>query len=68
MQTKAYLGFPDGTVVKNLPDSAGDAREASSIPRSGRSPGVRNGNPFQNPCLEKSTDRGAWWATLQPIG
>ena len=23
-----------------------------------------NGNPFQYPCLENSTDRGPWWATV----
>ena len=26
------IGFPDGTVVKNLPANAGDARDAGSIP------------------------------------
>ena len=29
-----------------------------SIPGSGRSPGVRNGNPLQYPCLENSMKRG----------
>ena len=36
------IGFPDGTVVKNLPANAGDARDAGSIPGSGRSPGAGN--------------------------
>ena len=36
--------FPGGTVVKNLPTSAGDARHVGSIPELGRSPGVGNGN------------------------
>ena len=40
--------------VKNLPANAGDARDASSIPRSGKSPGVGNGTVLQYPCLEKS--------------
>jgi len=31
-------------VVKNLPDNAGDTRDAGSIPGSGRSPGGGNGN------------------------
>ena len=31
-------GFPDGSVVKNLPASAGDVRDASSIPGLGRCP------------------------------
>ena len=50
-------------VVKNPPVNAGDMRDAGSIPGSGRSPGVGNGNPLQYSCLEKSTDRGAWLAT-----
>ena len=36
--------FPCGTVVKNLP---ANARNAGSIPRSGRSPGRKNGNPLE---------------------
>ena len=32
--------------VKNLPASAGDARDKGSIPGSGRSPGAGNGNPL----------------------
>ena len=31
--------YPDGSVVKNLPANAGDARDAGSILGSGRSPG-----------------------------
>ena len=34
-----------------------------SIPGSGRSPGEGNGKP----CLENSTDRGAWWATVHGV-
>ena len=32
------MGFPSGSVVKNLPVSAGDAGDACSIPWLGRSP------------------------------
>ena len=39
-------------VVKKLPASAGDIRDAGSIPGSERS-GGRNDNPFQYSCLEK---------------
>ena len=42
---------------KNPPANAGDAR--GSIPGSGRSPGVRNGNQLQYSCLENFMDRGA---------
>ena len=55
---------PCGTVVKNLPANAGDA---SSIPGSGRSPGVENGNPFQYSCLENPMDKRAWWATAHGV-
>ena len=54
-------GFPGGSVVKNPPANAGDV---GLIPRSGRSPGEGNGNPFQYSCLENPMDGGAWWATV----
>ena len=40
-----HMGFPGGTVVKNLPANAGDTRDAGLIPGLGRSPGIGNGNP-----------------------
>ena len=49
-----HWGFPGGTVVKNPPASAGDARDAGSIPRLEISPGVENDNPLQYSCLENS--------------
>ena len=62
-------GFPEGTSglkkKKNPPANAGDARNTSSIPGSGRSPGVGSGNPLQHSCLEDSMDRGAWTVTVQ---
>ena len=39
----------------------------SSIPRSGKSPGVLNGNPFQYSCLDNSTERGDRWATVHEV-
>ena len=50
-------------MVKNSPADAGDIRDVSSIPGSGRSPGGGHGNPLQYSCLENPMDRGAWWAT-----
>ena len=41
-----------------------NARNAGSIPGSGRSPGEGNGKPFQYSCLGNPRDRGAWWATV----
>ena len=49
-------------MVKNPPADAGDL---GLIPGSGRSPGVRNGNPYQYSCLENSMDGGAWRAAVQ---
>ena len=49
-----------GSVVKNLPASAGATGDEGSIPVSGRSPGGGgNGNPLQYSCLENPMDRGA---------
>ena len=39
-------------VVKNPPTNAGDIRDTSSIPGSGRSPVGGHGNPLQYSCLE----------------
>ena len=38
------IGFPGGSVVKNLPANAGDVSLISGL---GRFPGVGNGNPLQ---------------------
>ena len=37
-------------VVRNLPASAGDVRDSSLIPESGRSPGGGRGNPLRYSC------------------
>ena len=44
-------------MIKNLPASAGEARDEGSIPGSGRSLGVGNGNPHQYSCLENPMER-----------
>ena len=59
--------IPGGTVVKNPPANAGDARDTGSIPELGRSLGVRNGNPLQYSCLKNSMDRGDWQATVHGV-
>ena len=58
------LGFLRGSVAKNMPANAEDAKDAGLIPGSGRSLGVGNDNLFQYFCLENCMDRGAWWATV----
>ena len=54
-------------MVKNQPGNVREARDASLIPGLERSPGEGNGNPLQYSCLENSTDRGAWRATVHGI-
>ena len=46
-------GFPDSSVGKEL---ACNARDPSSVPRSGRSPGEGKGYPLQYSVLENSMD------------
>ena len=48
------VGFPGGSVVKNLPASAGDT---GLIPGSRRSPGEGNCNPLQYCCLENHIEK-----------
>ena len=59
--------FPGGTVVKNLPASAVDTKDAGSIPGSRRSSRVVNSNSHQYSCLQNSMDRGTWWATVHGV-
>ena len=54
-------------MVKNPPANAGDVRDTGSIPGSGRFPGGGHDNPLQYSCLENSTDRGAWQATVHGV-
>ena len=59
-ETVLCQGFPGGTMVKNRPANAGDARDMGLIPGLGRSPGEGNGNPLQYSCLENHMDGGSW--------
>ena len=59
-----WRGFSGSAVVKNLPASAEDA---GSIPGSGRSPRVGNGNPLCMFYLENRMDRGAWRTTAHRV-
>ena len=45
------MGFPGGSVVKNLP---ANAEEVGSIPGLGRPSGEGNGNLLRYSCLSKS--------------
>ena len=57
-------GIPSGSECK---ESACNAENSGSIPRSGRSPGEGNGYPFQYSCLENPMDREAWWTTVHGV-
>ena len=56
--------FPGGSVVKNLPASAGEAEGLGSVPKFGRSPGGGNDNSLQYSCLDKMEEPGG----LQSMG
>ena len=49
------LGFPGGSLLKNLPASAGNA---DLMLGPGRYPGEGNGTSLQYSCLENPIDRG----------
>ena len=54
------MGFPDGSVVKNLPANAGDAGDVGLIPELRRCSGEQSGYTLQYPCLENPMGGGAW--------
>ena len=55
------MGFPGGSVVKNLPANAGDL---GSTPGLRRSPEEGTGNPLKYSCLGNPMDRGTWQPTV----
>ena len=57
-------GFPGGSDSKESAHSAGDL---GLIPGWGRSSGESHGYPLLYSCLENSTDRGTWWATVHGV-
>ena len=57
-------------LLKNPPtmqETTCSAGDLGLIPEPGRFPAEGNGNPLQYSCLEKSMDRGAWWAIVHGI-
>ena len=61
------MGFPNVLAGKESTFSAGDTGDMGLILELGRSPGGEQGNPLQYSCLDNSTDRGAWRATVHGI-
>ena len=72
-RTKLYtavflkLAFQVALVVKNLPDNAGDLRDAGLIPGLGRSSGVGRGTALQYSSLRIPVGRGTRQAILPSI-
>ena len=64
---RTLLCLKVGSVVKNLPASAGATEDEGLIPVSGRSPGGGNGNPLQYSCWDNSTVRETWWAIAHRV-
>ena len=54
--------------VKNLPANAGDIRDVSLIPGSGRCPRGEHGNSIQYSCLENAHGQRSLATGLQFIG
>ena len=61
------LGLPRWLSGKESACNAGNARDAGSIPGSGRSPEGGNSNPLQYSCMENPMGRGAWQAIVHRI-
>ena len=58
------LSFSSKCWYSDGKESACNAGDPCLIPGSGRFPGDGNGKPLHYFYLEKSMDRGAWWATV----
>ena len=56
--------IPGGSNGKEFTCNAGNL---GLIPGLGKCPGEGNGNPLQYSCLENSTDREDWWATVHGV-
>jgi len=58
------MSFPGGTVLKNLP-----AKQDPGVQSLGQEDPLEKGmlTQLQHSCLEKSMDRGVWWATVHGV-
>ena len=54
-------------LVKNLPSTARDKRDAGSIPGLGRSPGGGHGKPTSVFLSGESQDRETWQVTVRRV-
>ena len=61
------MGFPGGSVVKNLFVNAGNAGDEGSILEWRRYSEGENGNPLQYSLLGNPMDSKAWWAIVHRV-
>ena len=65
------MGLSQGAlVIKKTPDvsrNAGDIRDSSLIPESGKFPGGGRSHPLKYSCLENPMDRGVWLAMFHRV-
>ena len=64
---REFRGLPRWLSGRESTCSVGEARDKRSVAGSGRSTRGGNGNLLQDPCLENSADKGAWWATVYGV-
>ena len=64
LQSAGSVGLPWRLSGKEF---ASNTEDAGLSPKSGRSPGGRNGNPLQHSCLGNPMNKGAWWATVPGV-
>ena len=62
-----YIWGGTSLVAQRVKNPSANAGDVGSIPGSGRSPGEGNDYPLHYSCLENSTDRGAWQATVHGV-
>ena len=62
--SRAFLGFPGGSVGK---ESACNVGDLGLIPGSERSPGEENRDLVQYSCLGNSMNRGDWQAIVHGV-
>ena len=61
---ESKVGFPGGSVVKNLPTNTGDRIQSLGL----EDPLEKEmANPLQYSCLGNPMDGGAWWVTVPGV-
>ena len=64
VKVQSMLGFPNGSVVKNLP-----AMQKMWVQSLGQKDPLEKemATPLQYSCLRNPVDRGTWWATFHGL-